>query len=160
MRYSILFILIVCALPAFAQQNGNSPSGSSDRSLSPRENLLGFVRRNASAAGAAAICRPQLYTEIRLCTVLMTIHWEALGQKPPSDRGIEAAIEQTWNQAAGSARNIQAGANSPISCENLITRIASDHGFWQACGAATAIQDKLDEQRRKNGNTPTAPRRN
>ena len=122
---------------ADAQQSRTEPS--------PREALLNFVTETSAMAGAAAVCVPAAYDQVRLCGVLVISNWGQLGNRMPTDRDIGQVIERTWITSAGNARNVQAGTRAPMNCERLMGVIRVSP-LWQSCDAARAIQAEAVRQ--------------
>lgn len=139
------------AAPSNPQQQASpqpAPQGQQGQQGQTSDNLFGFLHDAGTVAGALSVCSPEAYTAVRLCSILIVSHWQALGNTMPRDQArMSERIEQTWREAAGHARNLQAGANAPTDCETL-QRAARALPFWQTCDSARRLQAALEERNR------------
>ena len=122
-----------------AQGQGQPPAGAAAPDETPRGKLLAFTEATAAAAGALSVCNPRAYTEVRLCGILVITHWKDLGQTLPPESDTAQAVEDSWQKAAGNARDIQAGSSPPLSCIALLDKARSLQ-LWELCGAARRLE--------------------
>lgn len=152
-----LLAILACVSPSLAQGGAGTweaappppaPSRASPTAAEAADELTSFVNDSAMIAGAVAVCSPDGYTAVRLCTILVVNHWAALGNRPPRDaRGMPQRLETAWQRAAGQSRNRQASPNPPSTCSDLLEQVRR-LPFWQTCEAAQRVQAQVEAQAR------------